>query len=447
MSNQTQERAHKNMSRRQFLGAASALGAFTVVPSGVLAGGGASPSDTLNLAFAGAGGIAWSNLQSCDSQNIVALCDVDSNRAQEAFNEYPEAKKYADYRRMIDEMRDTIDAVVVSTPDHTHAVISSRAMKEGLHVHTEKPLTHTIWEARQLRKIADETGVVAQMGNEGHSEDSVRRCREYVEAGALGPVREIHCWTDRPKGWWPQGEVDTPTRSVPDHLEWDLWLGPAKERDYSPAYLPFKWRGFRDFGTGAFGDMGCHIMDMPFYALQLGHPVRAEASTTKVFPETYPERSIVRYEFPPKDGRPDVTFYWYSGHMKPNLPESVPHGTDLPSNGCMLVGDKGALVSGVYGENARIYPESRMDRFRDTPKTYPRVGMSHLDAWFSAIKEDSRPPSDFDYATRLTETVLVGTVAIKAGRPIEWDGEAMEVTNVPEANRYVRREYRKGWSL
>ena len=434
------------VSRRGFLTGALAGAAFSVVPSSVLAGGGGtSPSDKMNIAGVGVGGMGGANVQNSDSQNIVALCDVDSQKAKGIFNKYPDAKVWTDYREMLAQ-QDEIDAVIVGTPDHTHAVITAAAMKAGKHVYTQKPLTHSVWEARQLRKIAHETGVTTQMGNQGHSNDSVRRCREWVETGAIGTVREVHCWTNRPI--WPQGEVDNPEKPVPDHLDWDLWLGPAEKRPYSPVYHPFKWRGWQDFGTGAFGDMGCHIMDMPFYALDLGHPVHAEASTTQVFPETYPEQAIVTYKFPPRNGKPGITFKWYSGGLKPAVPDAAPADTRLGSGGCILVGDDGALISGSYGSDARVYPLSRMQDLKDVPKKYPRVtAKNHEMAWIEAAKKGEQPAAHFDYATRLTETVLLGNVAILSGKPLKWDAENLRVTNVPEANKYVRWDYRDGWSL
>ncbi len=441
----TGRRRTDSVSRRGFLTGALAGAALSVVPSHVLAGSGEpSPSDRLNIAGVGVGGMGATNVKKSDSENIVALCDVDHNYAKGIIDKYPDARVWRDYREMLAQ-QDEIDAVICGTPDHTHAAITAAAMKAGKHVYTQKPLTHSVWEARQLRNIASDTGVTTQMGNQGHSSNSVRRCREWIEAGAIGTVREVHCWTNRPI--WPQGEVKNPTKKAPDHLDWNLWLGPAGKRPYSPAYHPFKWRGWQDFGTGAFGDMGCHIMDMPFYALQLGHPVHAEASSTKVYPETFPERTVVTYKFPPQDGRPGITFKWYSGGLKPPIPEVAPEETRIGSGGCILVGEDGALISGSYGSDARVYPLSRMKEVQDIPKKYPRVNTSHEKAWIRAAKKGEQPASNFDYASRLTETVLLGNLAILSRKPIKWDADNLEVTNSEEANKYVRDEYREGWSL
>jgi predicted dehydrogenase len=431
MSAEAERGDGRKLSRRNFLGYTGAAAAFSIVPSSVLAGGETSPSDKLNIAGVGVGGRGRRDLAAVDSQNIVALCDVDEKYAAKTFKKYPKANTYTDYRRMLDEEGDTIDAVMVATPDHTHAVVSAAAMKRGKHVYCEKPLTHSIWEARRLGQIAEETGVVTQMGNQGHSNNPTRRCREWVEAGAIGRVREVHCWTNRPV--WPQGKVKKPKKKAPDTLNWNLWLGPAKKRPYSPAYLPFKWRGWQDFGTGAFGDMGCHIMDMPFYTLKLREPDTVEASSTRVYDETYPERTQVRYTFPSRGDRPGITFTWYSGGMQ----------------GIILVGDKGALMAGNHASDPRIYPLSLMKKFKDAPKKYPRVRTSHHMSWVNACKKDdpTAPASSFDYAVPLTETVLLGTVAILAQKPLEWDGDRMKVTNVPDANRYVKDDYRRGWSL
>jgi len=433
------------ISRRGFLTGALAGAAFSVVPSHVLAGSGeASPSDRLNVAGVGVGGMGKNNVKKSDSENIVALCDVDHKHAKGIIDKYPDAKVWHDYREMLAQ-QDEIDAVICATPDHTHAVITAAAMKAGKHVYTQKPLTHSVWEARRLRQIANDTGVSTQMGNQGHSAGNIRRCREWIEGGAIGTVREVHCWTNRPI--WPQGKVDNKEKPAPDHLKWDLWLGPAQKRPYSPIYHPFSWRGWRDFGTGAFGDMGCHLMDMPYYALDLGHPTYAEASTTKLYPGTFPERTIVTYEFPPRDGRPGITFKWYSGEVKPPLPDEAPADAKLDTQGCMLVGDDGTLISADYGRDPRIYPLSRMKSARDIPKEYPRVKTTHEKAWIRAAKKGEQPSSNFDYATRLTETVLLGNIAILSGRPIKWDAENLKVTNYEKANRYVRGEYRDGWSL
>ena len=447
----------EHMVKQQNMAQVTAGGVFSIVPASVIAGGSArSPSDRMGIAVVGVGGQApepyyWAGRGSqlveavADDEHIAALCDVDERYARATFETYPDATKYRDYRRMLDEMEDQIEGVMIATPDHTHAVVTAAAMKRGMHVYTEKPLTHTVWEARRLRELARETGVTTQMGNHGHSEDSVRRCRELVEAGGVGTVQEVHCWTSAPT--WPQGEVKTPRKPGPEGLEWNLWLGPAEKRPYSPAYHPVTWRGFRDFGSGAIGDMGCHVMDMPFYALQLPPPVRIEASTSTLHGEAYPEHAVVRYQFPSVNGNPGIRLNWYSGGLKPPLSEHVPSETRLGGHGCMLVGDRGTMVTSNYGRDARIYPLSRMESLKDAPETYPRVKKSHPLAWIEAAREGDQPASSFDYAGCLTETVLLGSAAIRARKPLCWDAENLEITNVPQTNHLLRTDYRDGWSL
>jgi len=445
------ERRTRGVSRRGFLGSAAAAAAFSVVPSTVLAGGGTSPSDKLNIAGVGVGGMGKNNIDSCaNDANIVALCDVDENHARGAFEDYPDAEKYNDYRRMLDEMGDSIDGVVIATPDHSHAVITAAAMKRGIHVYTQKPLTNTVRDARRLRELDKQTDVVTAMGNQGHSGNGTRTVVEWIRAGIVGDVREVHCWTNRPTGWWPQGEVEINEADVPDHLDWDLWLGPAQERPYSPAYLPFKWRGFWDFGCGALGDMGCHIMDPPYWALKLGAPKAVEASSTPVYEETAPKASVVHYEFPARDGMPPVDLYWYDGKIRPPRPVQMKAGGSLRPNGSLFVGEKGALMCSTYGGDPRPIPATLLQDF-DRPDPYiPRVpgGQGgHEQKWLDAIKEGEKASSSFDYACPLTETVVLGNLAIRARKRIKWDSDNLKVTNVDEANKYVGFEYRDGWSL
>ena len=439
----------KTVSRRGFLGTAAATAAFSVVPSSVLAGGGTAPSDKLNIAGIGVGGMGKNNVRRCaNTDNIVALCDVDKKYAGGVMDNYPDAEKYTDYRRMLDEMGDDIDGAVIATPDHSHAVITAACMQEGIHVYTQKPLTHTAWEARQLYKLAQKTDVVTQMGNQGHSGRGTRKVVEWIRAGLIGEVREVHCWTNRPV--WPQGDLDIPKKDAPGHLDWDLWLGPAQKRSYSPAYLPFKWRGFWDFGCGALGDMGCHIMDPPYWALKLGSPTAVEASSTKVYDEVAPKASVVHYEFPERGDMPPVDLYWYDGHMKPPRPVQMKAGSSLRDNGTVFIGEKGALTCGTYGGDPRPIPTSLLKGFDRPGKQIPRVPNGkggHEQNWLNAIKEGKEAVSNFDYACPMTETVVLGNLAIRARKRIEWDAKNMKVTNVPEANKYVKMDYRKGWSL
>jgi predicted dehydrogenase len=435
------------MNRRQFLvSTASAAAAFTIVPRRVLANSGQTPpSERLNIASVGAGGRAAGNIEGVSTENIVALCDVDNGRAAETFQKYPDAKKYRDFRVMLEKEDKNIDAVIVATPDHVHAVAAIMAIKMGKHVYCEKPLTHSVYEVRMLTEAARKAKVATQMGNQGHSGEGIRLVCEWIWDGAIGPVREVHTWTNRPI--WPQG-IDRPedTPPVPEGLDWDLWLGPAPERPYHPAYVPFKWRGWWDFGTGALGDMGCHIIDPAFWALKLRYPTSVSAVTTPVNSETAPVASIVEYEFPPRPDMPPVKVVWYDGELKPTLPNDLELGRKIPDNGVIFVGDKGKLLCGCYGESPRLIPESKMQAYTQPPKTIPRVDDHHQD-WVSACKGGKPASSNFDYAGPLTEMILLGNLAVRTGRKVLWDGENMKCTNMPEANEYVKRDYRKGWSL
>jgi len=441
------------ISRRDFVGgSAAAVAAFTIVPSYVLGrNGDTPPSEKLNIAGVGVGGMGGSNVNAASGENIVALCDVDDNYAAGTFKRYPKAKTYRDYRKMLDQQKD-IDAVIVATPDHTHAVISMAAIKSGKNVYCQKPLTHCVYEARMLTEAARKAGVVTQMGNQGHSGEGIRLVCEWIWDGAIGAVREVHAWTNRPI--WPQG-LDRPedTPAVPDTLDWDLWLGPAPERPYNPVYLPFSWRGWWDFGTGALGDMACHIIDPVFWALKLGYPSGVEACATEVNSESAPVASIVRYEFPERGDMPPVKLTWYDGGMMPARPEELEPNRRMGDNegGVLFVGDKGKLVCGCYGSSPRLIPETKMQEYQRPEKTIARVDGAeggHERDWISACKEGRQPSSSFDYSGPLTETVVMGNLAIRCnGKKLDWDGLNMKVTNVDEANQYVRDQYRQGWSL
>ena len=465
----------KKINRRQFLsGTAAALGAFTIVPRYVLGGRGYTPpSEKLNVAGIGIGGVGKGNLaraaglkkdktgefkiEDADGENIVALCDVDEEYAGKVFERHPGAKKYRDYRRMLEKQRD-IDAVIIATPDHTHAVIAMMAMEMGKHVYLQKPLTHSVYEARKLTEAARRYKVATQMGNQGHSGEGIRLIKEWIRDGAIGPVREVHCWTNRPVGWWPQG-VSRPeeTSPVPSTLDWDLWLGPAPFRPYNPIYLPFKWRGRWDFGTGVLGDMGCHIMDVPFWALELGYPISVEASSTNAIcsedikSESAPLASIVRYRFPARSGMPAVKLNWYDGGLMPARPGELEEGRRMGNKdgGCLFIGDKGKIMCGCYGKSPRLIPEAKMEEYKKRlpKKSIGRIVGSHEEDWIRACKGDKEACSNFDYAGPLTEAVLVGNIAIRSGKKLDWDGENMKVTNVDEANKYINRPYREGWSL
>jgi len=454
--------AEPSWSRRKFLGAASTAAAgLMVVPRHVVGQTAKkkAPSDTLNIACVAVGGMGGADTRGCRTENIVALCDVDDeSMARLLRNEelepaekamYEKAAKYRDFRRMLEKEKG-IDAVTVSTPDHNHAVIAMAAIKLGKHVYVQKPLTHTIKEARLLAKAAKEANVVTQMGNQGHAGEGARLICEWIWSGAIGNVTEVHCWTNRPI--WPQG-VDAPVEipSVPSTLDWDVWLGPAPYRPYHPAYHPFKWRGLWDFGTGALGDMGAHIMDQPFWALKLKSPTSVQASST-VYTEDYaPRAEVVTYEFAAREGMPPLTLTWWDGGLMPPRPPELEQGRMVGDDGggCFFRGDKGLLMCGTYGENPRLVPESRMQDFQRPAKTIVRSPGIRLE-WFEAIKKGTKSTTDFSYSGPLTETMLLANVAVRLkdkNMKLLWDGEKMEFTNLAEANELLHFPYRPGWSL
>lgn len=402
------------------------------------------PDRKLRIAFVGVGARGYANVTACSSQEVVALCDVDWTRAQRTFAEYPRAARYRDYRQMLDEMHDRIDAVVISTPDHMHFPPALLAIERGKHVLVEKPLTHTIGEARILKAAAAKAGVVTQMGNQGHASDGVRSLKEWIEAGVIGHVREVHCWTNRPA--WPQGVALPAVEPVPATLDWNLWQGVAPERDYSPAIVPFKWRGFWDYGCGALGDMGCHILDAPFWALNLRGPVRVSSVSEGCSPVTAPAWSIITYEFPARGSLPPVKLVWYDGGKFPPVPPELGPGGELSRGGVLYHGDKGLIMEpGDYGGSPRLLPAERMSGFTDRPpKTIPRVpkGDSKLE-WINACKGGPVPGSNFvDHSADLTEMVLLGNLALRAGRAIDWDPVSASCVGLPSADRFIRKNYR-----
>jgi predicted dehydrogenase len=437
------------VSRRTFLaGTAAAAAGCQIVPRHVVGGKGHTPpSEKLNIAGIGAGGRAKTDLAGVSRENIVALCDVDERSAAELFRRWPDAPKYRDFRVMLEKQKD-IDAVVIATPDHIHAVAAMAAMQLGKHVFVEKPMAHSAYEARMLTEAARKYKVATQMGNQGHAGPGVRTACEIVWSGAIGDVRTVYIWTNRPT--WPQ-DIPRPADKppVPETLDWDLWLGPAPYRPYNPAYMPHRWRGWWDFGCGALGDMGCHIMDPPFWVLNLGAPTSVEP--VKIVggnEETGPKASIIRYEFPQRGKMCPVTVYWYDGGILPPRPDGVPENEQLGegNNGSLFIGDKGILTTGCYGNGTRLLPESRMQTYELPPKTIPRA-RGHYREWILACKGGEPAGSNFEYAGPLTEMVSLGNVALRAKEKIYWDAKNMRVTNVPDANKYVRREYRSGWSL
>jgi len=439
--------ADKVTSRRKFLHSAAGLAAFTIVPRHVLGGPGHTPpSEKLNIAFIGAGGQGYRNVAQLKSENIVALCDVDEQRAAETYKLYPDTPKYRDFRRML-EREKSIDAVVVTTPDHTHAVAAMTAITTGKHVYCEKPLTHSIGETRRLTQAARASKVVTQMGIHHHAGHGLRLGVEVLRSGIVGNVRQVHLWTIRPEVLWAQG-IDRPaeTPPVPPTLDWDLWLGPAPYRPYHPCYVPFKWRGWWDFGTGALGNMACHVMDLAFWAFELDRrSVRVEARTTRFNNETYPAASLIRYQFGELGNSGPLDVIWYDGGLLPWRPPELEARRRLPGHGGIYVGDKGTILAGL-GDAPRLIPESKMKGFRTPSPTLPRSPGQHQE-WVRACKGGPKPLADFDYSGPLTELVLLGNVAIRAGKPIEWDAANMRVTNVEEANKYLERSYRAGWGL
>ncbi|WZP00611.1 Gfo/Idh/MocA family oxidoreductase [Isosphaeraceae bacterium EP7] len=437
------------MKRRRLLQAAvGAAFSFEIVPRHVLGRGFVPPSEKLNIAGIGVGGQGGGVIREMAGENIVALCDVDWAKASGTFGKFPKAEQFRDYRVLLEKRRD-IDAVMIATPDHMHAPITLAALRAGKHVYVEKPMAHSIEEARVMARVARETGLVTQMGNNGHAGEGLRLTREWLQAGAIGPVREIHSWSDRPGKWWVQ-DKDRPSETppVPASIDWDLWLGAAPVRPYNPVYHPMAWRGWFDFGTGALGDMAIHNMDPAFYALDLGAPSAAEATTSALKAESYPLWSILRYEFAAQGDRPAVTLTWYDGGKMPPKPKDLPADVSLVDNGIYFVGDKGTMVCGGWSGPPTLYPEARRAEFQPPPPTIPR-STGHRSEWIQACKdnkpEDAR--AGFAYSGPFTEALLVGNLALRLQKRIEWDSEALKATNAPEAEPLIRKQYRAGFGI
>ncbi len=451
--------SRRTLTRRQF-GSAAAMAALSTALRPGPAFGGQAATDKLNIAAIGVGGMGAANLKACEGENIVALCDVDRAYAAKTFALYPKATVHTDYRTMLEKQKD-IDAVVIATPDHTHAAITMACLEAGKHVYCQKPLTHTIFEARAIAAAARTHKVVTQMGNQGHSFESIRVMKEWLDDGAIGNVTEVHAWTDRPVGGDPWSDFavrarPTETPPVPETLDWDRWLGPAAFRPYSPEYLPMKWRAWLDFGTGPLGDMGCHIIDPAFWTLDLGAPTTIEATSTHYEPavasETYPRASIVRYAFPARGSKPPVKLTWYDGRLLPPIPAELEPGRTLPGSGALLIGDKGIILHGSHGaDGVRLVPETRMQAYTRPPKTLRRVTEGHEGDWIRACKEgpSGTPPcSPFEYGAALTEMVLLGVLAIRVkDQRLQWDGPTMRFANNDAANALLRSTYREGWTL
>lgn len=447
--------SRQRLSRRSFLAATATATAVTIVPRHVLGGSQQTPpSEKLNIAGIGVGGMGSSNLRELESENIAALCDVDHEYAAATFKRYSQAKVYSDYREMLDKEND-LDAVMIATPDHTHAVIAMESMRRGKHVYCQKPLTHDIYEARTLARTARETGVTTQMGIQGHSGEGARLISEWIQDGAIGEVHEVDAWCNLsyyPFGhayWsskWNRRPEDTPP--VPATLNWDLWLGPAAQRPYHPAYHPAVWRCWWDFGCGMMGDRGVHTLDPVVWAMKLGYPTSVDATSLDLNPDTHPLASTVTYHFPAREGFPPLKLTWYDGLRAPRPPE-LEDGRLMghAEGGVLFKGTRGKLIGGVYGESPRLIPESRMREYKLPPKSIARVEGSHEQDWVRACKVGRPTGADFEYSALLTEICLLGNVAKRMDARIEWDGPNMQVTNLPQANQYVRALYREGWKL
>jgi predicted dehydrogenase len=438
------------MHRRQFLRvAATAAVGFQVVPRHVLGQGLTPPSDKLNIAGIGVGGQGGGVLNDyLKTQNIVALCDVDWKKSAHTLKAFPKAEQFKDYRIMLEKRRD-IEAVMIATPDHMHAPIALAALRAGKHVYVEKPMAHSIEEARLMTRVARETGLVTQMGNNGHAGEGLRQTKEWIQAGAIGRIKEVRAWSDRPGKWWKQPvERPTETPPVPADLDWDLWLGAAPQRPFHPAYHPRAWRGWFDFGTGALGDMAVHNIDPLFYALDLGAPVAAECQSSALPAEAYPEWQVITFEFGAQGSQPAFKAYWHDGGKLPPKPADLGNEMDLSDNGIYFIGEKGTMVCGGWSGTPKLFPEKRRDEFKLPPKTIAR-SPGHRIEWVEACK--ARKPAaalaGFAYSGPFTEALLVGNLATRLQQRIEWDAAAMRVKNLPAADALIRKQYRPGFGI
>jgi predicted dehydrogenase len=497
------------LSRRDFVAATGTLAAGAmIVPRHVLGMGFQAPSDTLNIACVGIGGMGFNNMQQLLSENIVAVCDVDfplvertlagrlrstnentRTSAERWKTAYDKAAKYTDFRRMLEERKE-IDAVVIATPDHTHAVIAVAAMQLGKHVYVQKPMAWSVYESRLMAKVAADQKVVTQMGNQGHSMEGTRRVREIVQSGILGAISEVHIWTDRPVRYWAQGiprpaplpapnpnavqpprpqwnmgtveravlkEMASQAQSPSSGLDWDLFVGPAQMIPYHPAYHPFAWRGWLDFGGGALGDMGAHLVDQPFWALDLDLPTTISANSSPWGgpadnPATFPLAVTVQYQFPGNANRGPVKGFWYDGGLMPPRPAMLPENITLPrgdGGGGVFIGEKGILTYETYGNRPNVYPEAVAAAAEALPVTIERISTSHEMNWANACKGQGQASAPFSYSARLNETMLLGMAALRAGQGVllKYDGAAMRFTNNADANQFLTREYRAGWAL
>jgi predicted dehydrogenase len=453
------------INRRSFLYGASIAG-FGIFARGRHGwAGGVGPNEVINFACIGVGGKGKSDTQHASHfGRIVALCDIDEKRGGENFERFKDAKVYHDFRKLLEEQGSKIDAVTVSTPDHTHAPAAVMAMRMGKHVYCQKPLTHSVWEARLMRETAREKGVCTQMGNQGTAHPGLRRGVEVIRSGAIGDIAEVHVWTNRPFKYWKQSPdivarpVETP--GIPSHVHWYEFLGPAPDRPYHPIYHPHDWRGWWDFGTGSLGDMACHTSNLAFMSLKLGLPTRVSARSGEINSETYPAWAAITYEFPARENLPPVRLTWYEGAKdgKRNLPspDLFPAGFNASDSGSLFVGSKGKLYSpSDYGSDQVLWPEAEFKDYKDPARTLPRIeGDGGEDdkqkrEWVQAIRagKPSIALSNFDYASNMTESMLLGNVAVRAGEAIEYDPATGRVTNSSHASQYLKPYFRKGWEI
>jgi len=460
----------RTLTRRQFIHRSALVAGTASTLSFPFVGRVLGANDRINIACIGVGGKGdsdSSNAAECGG-NIVAICDVDTNTLDKKGRQFPQAKRFKDYRRLLDEMGKDIDAVTVSTPDHHHGSAAIRAMRLGKHCFCQKPLTQTVAEARVMRTLAAERKLATQMGNQGSAETGLRRAIEVIQAGVIGKPLELHVWSNRPV--WPQG-LDRPAGAdpVPANLDWDLWLGPAAARPFKKdVYHTFNWRGWFDFGTGALGDMACHTVNMPFRALKLGYPNVVECElASRIHPETFPKTSRIRFEFPEREGLPPLKFWWYDGNpgdeLKPLRPSSdltreilQTMGT-LPPSGALIVGEKGKLFAPddngarflvAMKDQEQYVAGDKHEAAKSVPQSIPR-SPGHMEEWFRMMKDGTPAFSNFDIAAYLTEIILLGCVAMRVGEDyrMAWDGPDMKSTNLPQAAQFVKRDNRKGWEI
>jgi len=447
-----------SLTRRTFLraaGTAAAACTFTLVPRHVLAASSSTPpSERINIAGIGVGGMGAGDLNAvAPGNNIVALCDVDTQRSEATYTKYPGARQFRDFRKMFDAMEKEIDAVVVATPDHTHAVAAMAAIQRGKHVYCEKPLAHSVHEVRALMRAARDHNVVTQLGNQGHSSGSIRDFCEWIWAGAIGQVHTIHAGCTAVNSGVDQLSRLQERPPVPATLNWDLWLGPALDRPYHSAYLPGRWRGWVPFGNGTVGDWTCHVVDPVFWALDLGAPTTIQAQVKDWNPATqgdaFPKGDLITYTFPAKGQRGPITLHWYSGTERIPRPPELEEDKKEVGTGAVVIGDKGKIVYGSHGAGGvRLIPQSRMDEYQRPPRTLPRL-RGHQADWLEAIRKGTKAGSDFvSYGGPLTELAMLGVIAIRLpGTRLTWDAEAVRFTNSAAADELINPPYRKGWSL